>query len=258
MRRVLLFSFFLCLIFPSGFARESSSNALDVILNSTSVSERRTAYLNILENPSLYADQVLLRLEDWLKAYRQNINDPDKIVSLNRLIYLAAALKGNKFVGPLVKIATDSEYKEQQCIYCCPAIFALAVYSITKPWESPGQRTNWNIPDIPDVNSMLKDFALLPSSGHLEFPDPKGQQLLRRTETMSEEELIKQASPFDMDYTARWLAAEFLSWKVRSDRNLDELYWLALEDMDGTDIFYRCCIYYAILRAEKARAEKAK
>ena len=178
----------------------SYGNALDLLLKSTSISKRRTAYLNIVKKPDAYSDQILLGLNNW------QITSVQGAKVLDRLIYLASVLKRNEFVKPLANLASDPEYQVHQCIYWCPANFALAVYSISRPWVSPGQATNWNIPYIPD-NGLLRGLSLSRSSPGIQFARSEDQGSLSKAETLSEAELIQQASPSNMNLTTRWIAA---------------------------------------------------
>jgi len=249
--RVLTSLLFLAIIAPV-LGAASSENMLDVFLSSASLADRRAAYLDILKNPNAYSDQILLYLENWQKT-----SDQDAEV-LDRVIYLASAIKKNEFVGPLVNIASDPEYQEHKCIYWCPAIFALAVYSISRPWISPGQSTNWNIPHIPDMDSLLRGLSLSRSSPGIMFAQSEDQEALSKAETMSEDELIHQAAPSNKNMETRWIAVSVLACTVQDDKNIAELYWLALEEIGEQHFEYRYSIYKAILRAEKARIEKRK
>jgi len=250
MRRSLLLSFFCCLIFPRAFASASSPNALDVLLKSTSISERRDAYMDILKDPGAYSDRILLGLDIWQKTRDQGIE------VLNKLIYLAAVLKRDEFIEPLINIASDPKYMEPECIYGCPAILALAVLSISKRWTPPDRVANRENTYLHDLDLVLGGVSLSRSRPGITFARSEDQELLSKTETLSEEELIKRAAPFNKEYKTRWLATEVLSCIVMDDKNLVEFYWLALEEIGDRAFEFRNAIYRTILRAEKARAIK--
>jgi hypothetical protein len=225
-----------------GIGSPVSANSLYVLLKSTSIDDRRTAYLDILKDPDAYSDQILLGIDIWEKTRTQGI------AALNKLIYLAAFLKKDEFIEPLKSIASDPAYTEHECIYDCPANFALAVFITSKRWTPPVQM---------DLD-LMSDNGLSLSKTHpgIQFARSEDQELLRKTETLSEEDLILQAAPFNRDSMTRWLVAEVLSHTVTDDKNLIDLYWLALEEIDDASCQYRCAIYRAILRAEMAKAEK--
>jgi hypothetical protein len=247
MRRVILFSFFFCLIFPLGFVRTSSPNALDVFLNSTSISERKAAFLDIAKNSDAYTARILGCLVQW-----KEIKDKD-FTTLNKLIYLAAVLKRDDFIEPLLNIAGNPEYTKYGCIYNCPVILALEVFAVSNRWTP----TDQIIAKLPQLK-FYGQISLLRRLSGIQFARPEDQELLSKTETLSEEELIRQAAPFNSDYKTRWLAAEVLANTVADDKNLLSLYWLAIEEVWDAACQYRCSIYEAILRAEKARTLKGR
>jgi len=252
MRKSLLISLFGCLVFIPSQNSAFSTNSLDILLKSTSISERRTAYLDILKDPDAYVDQILLGIDIWQKTRDQGIE------VLNRLIYLAAVLKKDEFIEPLINIANDPEYTEHECIYDCPAIFALAVFTTSMHWTPPVQTVDLEIPYLQYLDSLMsmRRTSLRRTRPGITFSRSEDQELLSKTETLSEEELIQQAAPFNKDHMTRWLAAEVLSYTVTDDKNLLDLYWLAIEEVDDASCQYRCSIYTAILRAEKAKIIK--
>jgi hypothetical protein len=74
-------------------------------------------------------------------------------------------------------------------------------------------------------------------------------------ELLSVEELIKITGPENPDPNERLLAAQALVGKVIDDKNLTELYWLAIEELprDASGI-YLCDTLRAIARAEIAKS----
>jgi len=251
MKKCLILSLFCCLAVPNLAIAAPIGNALDVLLNSPSIPERRVAYLEIIKNPDAYSDQIFLGLVNWNKTSYQNIN------AFNKLVYLAALLKRSEFIEPLKNLGNDPEYRLRECIYSCPPGFALTAFVISKRWAPPDNAANHKNTYLEDLDFYKDKISLTKSHPRIVFALSEDQQLLSKTESLCEEELIKQAAPTNTDYKTRWLAAEVLGCTVMDDKNLEELYWLALEEMGGDDIFYRGSIYHAILRAEKARGDKA-
>jgi hypothetical protein len=227
-------------------------DALDVLLSSTSVSERRSAFMDILKNPGPSIDRILLGIDIWQKTKEQGIE------ALNKLIYLGAIVKKDEFLEPLLNMAMDPEYSGYECIYTCPAIFALAVYVVSKKWTPPEASFLMKDQYLRDIDSLVRQVSLIRKHSGIYFGRPEDQELLAKMEEMSEEQLIKQASPYNQDKNTRWLAAEVLSCTVTDDKNLSDLYWLALEEAHDAIDAYRTSIYVAVLRAEKARLEKIR
>jgi hypothetical protein len=218
------------------------SGALDILLCSSSVEERRAAYLEVLRDPDHYTEQIVKGIADWRSTEKYGIQ------ALDKLIYLSAVLKRDDFYAPIKALSLDSEYTDHECIYDCAANFALAVFGISnmsKPLS--GKDTN--------LREYYERSLKRTRSGIL-FARPEDQELLNKTETLTEDDLIRQAAPFNGDYTERWLAAEVLSRTVSDDRCLIELYWLVIEEIHDASCQYRCAIYKAIKRAEMAKALK--
>jgi hypothetical protein len=247
MAKSLLLILLCCLMFPFALASSSSPNALDVLLNSTSISERKAAFLDIAKNSVAHAARILDGLVHWKETKDQ------RFAALNKLIYLAAVLKRDEFINPLLNIADNPEYTKYQCIYNCPVILALEVFAVSNRWAP----TDQIIAKLPQLQ-FYGQISLLWRHSGIQFARPEDQELLSKTETLSEEELIRKAGPFNSDYKTRWLAAEVLSNTVADDKNLLNLYWLAIEEVWDASCQYRCSIYKAILRAEKARTLKGR
>lgn len=231
-------------------------DALGVFLQSAEISERRAAYLDILKNRGLYIDQIKQGLETFerIKDRRFDI--------LNRYIYRAAIIRSDKFINPLVMLINDYGYLGE-CIYCCPIIFALTLYAGFANWSPPAEITtntvNTNIADLLNGIQYLfntKSRPLVSEPTRTLSADPKEQKLLDEMYLLSEEELIKKAGPENANYSERCITSSVLSRKVVDDRNLTELYWLAIEEPRDASGIYRCNVYWAIERAEIARAQK--
>jgi len=216
------------------------SDALDRLLRASRVEERRTAFLEVLENPDKYADQIVKGIADWQTTEKYSVE------ALDKLIYLAALLKRDESYAPIKALSLDSEYTEHECIYDCPINFALAVFDISKL----SKPLLWTDTDLREYYER----SLKRTRSGILFARTEDQELLNKTETLNEDDLILQAGPFNGDYKERWLAVEVLSHTVSDDRCLIELYWLAIEEIHDASCQYRCAIYAAIKRAEMAKA----
>lgn len=108
-----------------------ASDALEVFLSSENSQEERRIFFEIVKNQKRYSAQVKQKLETFQKT-----RDP-KINVLNKLLYLAAIIKSDKFVEPLVKMLEDKQYLMDECIYDCPIVFTLTVFAISTNWSPP-------------------------------------------------------------------------------------------------------------------------
>lgn len=130
-------------------------------------------------------------------------------------------------------------------------------------WLPPAEITtntvNNNIRDLLNRIQYLfntKSRPLVSERPKTPSGDPKEQQLLDEMYLLSEEELIKKAGPENANYSERWITSSVLAGKVVDDRNLIELYWLAIEEFRDASMIYRGNVYWAIERAEIARAQR--
>jgi hypothetical protein len=76
---------------------------------------------------------------------------------------------------------------------------------------------------------------------------------MNRMIKLTEEDLIRTAGAENPYGSERTMAAFALSATVDSSRNLKDLYWLAIDDIDDASAQYRTAVYRAVYRAEKAR-----
>jgi hypothetical protein len=232
------------------------SNSLDKFLNSNNISDRKAAYLEILKNKEAYIDQI----QQGLEAFQGSKNQRFDI--LNRLLYLAAIIRSEKFIDPLWKMINDFHYLGDECIYCCPIVLSLTLYGVYANWSPPAELANSRSSMLSDLNSWIrsgrqnKNTPLFRGHSGIQFASPEKQEWLAKIELLSEEELIKMTSPENSDRDQRYFASDVLANTVVDDTNLMDLYWLAIEEItNDTSGEYRCNIYTAILRAERARAQ---
>jgi hypothetical protein len=228
-----------------------ASNILDVFLSSDNINVERKAYLEVLKNKKSYSVQIQHKLEAFQKTKDPRIN------VLNKLLYLAAIIKSEKFVEPLVKMLEDKQYLTNECIYDCPIVFTLTVFAISKNWFPPASMANSQNTKVSDLLSLTRWIGNLPLRRGYAGDDIQGpgmDDLLKRAHTLTETELIKQAGPENTDYDSRYAAACELAYTVIKDTNLWDLYWLAIKEVTDASMEYRNCVYLAILRAEKAKA----
>ena len=234
------------------------SDSLDKFLNSAERSERKAAYLDILQNKEAYIDQIQKELETFQRTKDRRF----KI--LNRLLYLAAIIKSEKFIDPLWKMFKDFDYLLYTCIYCCPIDLTLTLYATYTTWSPPNEifdtknAITYHLQEAIRREKGSKDIPLIREHSYPQYWSPESQELIliRKMELLSVEELIKMAGPENPDGTQRSFAANVLAMAIIDDKNLTELYWLAIEDPRDVSGIYLCNVYWAIERAERARAQK--
>jgi len=234
------------------------SDSLDKFLNSAERSERKAAYLDILQNKEAYIDQIQKELETFQRTKDRRFN------ILNRLLYLAAIIRSEKFIDPLWKMFNDFDYLFSTCIYCCPIDLTLTLYATYTTWSPPNEIFDTRNGMTVHLKEAIrrekgsKDVPLIREHYYPQYLSPESQELIliRKMELLSVEELIKMAGPENPDGTQRSFATYVLGLAIIDDKNLTELYWLAIEnphDVSGIDL---CNVYGAIERAERARAQK--
>jgi hypothetical protein len=258
MKKQLLAILFACFVLLTNQNAAVGANSLAVFLHSPKISERRAAYLDIVKNREQYINQIKKGLETFERT-KEN-----RIEVLKRYIYLAAMIRSDKFIPSLVAIFKDYGDLGGSCIYCCPIEFALSLYAAFTNWSPPPEiltRTTDTI--LTDLRTLIQDIAERKSKPlvweplRVQFADPEKQKWFERMELLSVEELIKMTGPENADSDERYWAAQALAGKVIDEKNLTDLYWLAIEEFPSdASGFFRCNTYAAIERAEIAKAQK--
>ena len=226
----------------------SSNDSLTLLINSKDLVVKREAFQNIAKNGEMYSDEMLSRLTMYSKSRAGNIDE------LNTLIYLAAVVKDKRFLSPLWKMLFDDEYLVDECLYDCPIIFSLSVYTIATDWNPPEKQDDQNIKveDFYRIYHLISSLSLQKNHAYNHVSGPGIDEQLKQVATLSEEDIIKQAGPHNPDSNSRYAAAYELEYSVVDDKNLVDLYWLAINETVGASREYRSAIYRAILRAEKS------
>jgi hypothetical protein len=232
------------------------SDPLDKFLNSAERSERKAAYLDILQNKEAYIDQIQKELETFQRTKDRRFN------ILNRLLYLAAIIRSEKFIDPLWKMFNDFDYLWHTCIYCCPIDLTLTLYATYTTWSPPNEIFDTRNDMTVQLQEAIrrekgsKDIPLIREHSNYPYGSPEHRELMGKMELLSVEDLIKMAGPENPDLTQRSNATYVLGLVVIDDKNLTELYWLAIEAPHDVSGIYLCNVYWAIERAERARAQK--
>ena len=218
------------------------TNSLDAFLNSDKLEDRRASYLDILANKEAYIDQI----HNELDIIQRTKDKRYKI--FNKLTYLAAIIRNERFIDPLWKMLDDIDYLDSECIYCCPILFALTLYALY---------TDWSPSDDILAYELQKEICREKERKEISLSTSEMEKWLRDNGLQSVEELIRITGPENPNISLRYNNVSLLASAITDDRYLTELYWLAIEEL-ATDVsgIYRCAIYEAILRAERAKAQK--
>jgi hypothetical protein len=229
-----------------------ASNALEVFLDSTNNPEERRSFFEIVKNQKEYSAQIQNKLEAFQKTRDSRIS------VLNKLLYLAAIIKSDKFIQPLVKMLEDEQYLVDECIYDCPIVFTLTVFAISTNWSPPAsmnksEKQNTKVYDLLSKIRWIRNWPLPRDKARDHTKGAGIDDSLEKAHHLSENELIKQAGPENTDDDSRYAAAYKLSYTVVSDTNLIDLYWLAVKEVTDASMEYRNSVYTAILRAEESR-----
>jgi hypothetical protein len=220
-------------------------------LYSKDINKEEQSYWYILRNKETYSDEIFQEL----MKYQNRTDVPDK------LIYLAAILKDERFIKPLVRLLEKPEYSERQCIYYCPIIFFLTIYECFTKYSLPQdlfiKKSSSAVWDLESNIKYVKSISLQKEKASKYIKGPGVDSLFKKYESLSTEQLIALAGPYNKDKNSRQVAADILSYSIDNDEHILQLYWLAIEEVRGASDEYRGAIYRAIYRAETAKKQKA-
>jgi len=241
----------LTLFFSSISYADATEETFNTLLDSDSLSEHREAFKKIASSPEQYVPLVRNRFVAIVRGQLK-----PNVRSVDRLFYLAAFLKDKSLVAPMEALWQDTSFQPHYCLYSCPIVFALTVYTTSDLWTPPdnmNKSLSRHYDLYPEIR-IASEISLEPIP--LEQLKQKIQGIDRRLEEAykkSEQQLINQAGPQTEDFRKRETAAWVLMYSVSSSENLKDLYLLVIQEVkpDGA-AYYRRAIYRAIYRAEKA------
>ena len=118
----------LSLMSGTAFGSDNEKATLNRFLYSKNVAERQQAFNVISSNKDQYRNAVLAELQGYA-------NKPTK--TPDALLYLAASIKDERYLQPLSKLINNENYSEEHCIYGCPIVFSLVVFSSFTNYSSP-------------------------------------------------------------------------------------------------------------------------
>ena len=238
-----------CLASSSVFAGDAEKTRLSQFLHSSSVNEQRKAFTLIIADNNKYKDLVLTELEVYL-------NKPNK--TPDALLYLAAYIRDRRYIRPLSKLINNDNYSANHCIYSCPIVFSLVVFSSFTEYSLPVLVDKLvAVQDLKSEGDRVKHISLELNPVYIYASGPGIDQLLHEFEALPLSEVIKIAGPETTDGDNRTAAAIVLQARVRDDQYLKELYWLAIKNLtNDASGEYRGAIHWAIYKAETYRKKK--
>lgn len=250
-RRLALFSFIFALpIGPlTGECAADAKDSYDVLLHSQSLAEQREALKAILQSPEKYIPRIQQNLRDYPRLLR---TDP---TAAKRVAYISALVRDPSFPPILVKSLGAPEVQDD-CIYACPVIFALAIHSCFGGWKLPPNLDSKlsTVGDLKAAIDYMPRISLKPGRIEDVVQGPDLEKHRKEIEGKTEEQLIELAGPMTSSVETRVFAAFRLETLVSGSENRIDLYLLALNDFEDGASEYKGAIYQSIYRAELAKA----
>ncbi len=207
------------------------------------------AYFTIIDQENDFKDIILNELERY-------IENPDS--TPDALIYLAAIIRDERYVPILVNFIENPAYSYNQCIYTCPIVFALTIYSCFSPYSLP-DTLNMALSPVKDLISEINRVNKISLKSEKASEYIKGPGIdsdLKLGESMSTEQLLILASSKNDGSISRLAAAYILEYRTDSDEYLSDLYWLAITGYKDASMEFLSSVHRAIYKAETAKLNK--
>ena len=228
----------------------STEIVLHNFLYSKDTEQVENDFLKIINNENNYRNLIFTELKEYLEK-------PDS--TPDALIYLAAYIKDKRYISILTSFIENPEYSFDRCIYTCPIIFALTVYSCFSSYSLPDTLNKDLVPVqdlISEINRVNKvTLKSEKASDYIQGPGIDSD--LKLGESMTTEQLIILASPKNDGSISRLAAAIILEYRIDSDKYLPNLYWLAITGYRDASMEFLSSIHRAIYKAEIAKLKKA-
>jgi hypothetical protein len=232
--------------------RQSAPTVIDsynALLHSQSLEEQKAALDQILIDPKQYVRRIQQSLSDYPELLR---TDP---IAAKRAVYLSALVRDPSFPPILAKSIGRPDVLDD-CIYSCPAVFALTIQACFGGWNPPHDLDK----ELTTVDDLLAEIHRVPliklRVGSIAdvIQGPGTDKLREEFDHKSEEQLIQMAGPITPSKETRGNAAFRLETLVTSSKNRIDLYLLALNDFEDASGEYKGAVYQSIYRAELAKA----
>lgn len=242
---------FLTLTTSIAYSNENEKAMLNRFLYAKNAADRLHAFDVIISNKDNYKKHVLNKLQLFSTK-------PDK--TPDALLYLAAYIKDQRYIRPLSTLINNDTYSTDHCIYSCPIVFSLVVFSSFTGYSLPELNdTLTAVYDFKSEREKVKNISIQPEHANNYARGPGIDPLLREMETLPISDVIKIAGPKTSDGLRRMAAAVILQAHIADDKHLNELYWLAISDLpNDASGEYRDAIHWAIYKAETYRSRRKK
>jgi hypothetical protein len=227
-----------------------SRDEYGVLLHSRSLAEQREALHAIVADPQKYVSRIQHDLRDYPHLLSTNPR------AAERVVYLSALLRDPSFPPILVK-SLGNELVLDDCIYACPAVFAIAIQSHFGGWKLPASLDS-NLDTVHDLKTAIAYMPRISLKvGRIEDATQGPWLELHRKDIKgkTEEELIRLAGPTTQSLDTRILAVFQLEVSVSTSKNLTDLYLLAMNDFEDGSGEYKSAVYQSIYRAELAKSK---
>jgi hypothetical protein len=222
------------------------SDSYDLLLHSLSRAVQREALSAILRQPQDYLPRIRQSLREYPRSVRTDWR------AANRAVHLAVLVRDSSFAPILVSMLADSAVVDE-CIYACPVVFALTIFSSFSGW-TPAAALDSSLTTVTDLQAAIRYMSRVsldvqPIDKVVQGPAVERHR--KAIEGKTEEQLIEMAASRD---SAGWLAPFALESSVTTSKNRIELYLLLMnESRSDASNENRGSIYQAIYRAETAK-----
>jgi hypothetical protein len=223
-------------------------DSYDVLLHSKSLTDQRAALTVILHDPQQYVPRIQQSLRDYPQLLK---TDPR---AASRVVYVSALIRDPSFPPILVKSLGFPDVLDD-CIYACPAVFALTIQACFASWNPPPNLDS-QLTTVYDLRAEIQRvprISLRVGSIADVMQGPLLEEHRKELEGKTEEQLIQIAGPMTPSIETRVLAAFWLETLVTSSTNRIDLYLLALNDFEDGSGEYKGAVYQSIYRAELAK-----
>lgn len=226
-----------------------SKDEYSVLLHSRSLADQRNALQVIMTDPQKYVPRIQQDLREYPRLLKTNR------VAAERIVYLSSLLRDPSFPPILVK-SLENERVVEDCIYACPAVFALTIHACFAGWKVPVSLDSrlTTVHDLGEGIAYMSRISLKVGSLEDKVSGPSVEEHRKEVEGKTEEQLIRLAGPMTRSPETRMFAAYQLETTVSKSKNRIDLYLLAMNALDDASGEYRDAIHQSIYRAELAKS----
>jgi len=236
----------LIILIENIFAQKSNEvKILDAFLE-----DDQKAYSEIISHPEKYKDVILEKLE--------NYKDKPEQISKS-ILYIVAFIRDERYIPYLIKIIENKEYSYENCIYSCPIIFSLTIYSCFTNYSLPKLNNEYVlVSDLYSDIERVQNINLISEDVSEYIKGPVIDSELNIGKKLNTETLIHLAGQNDDGTISRTAAAYILKYRLIDINFLTDLYWLAITEIVDASMQFRSSIYWAIYKTEMLRQKGDK